>query len=116
MSKASARARDSDVVIAIWTDDINVSRVGCGVSEGQWWPFMGDNAATIGQSLLGSASKSRCFAGGAQIEGSFKRNAQQDVPHGLQHAALAQQGGVDETVYGSFLQADRHRMISMSRP
>jgi hypothetical protein len=49
MSKASARARDVDVVFAIWTDDINVSRVGCGGSDGQWWPLMGDNAATIRQ-------------------------------------------------------------------
>ena len=49
MSKAISRARDIDVGFAIWTDDNVVGRVGCGVSDGQWWPFMGDKAARIGQ-------------------------------------------------------------------
>jgi hypothetical protein len=49
MSNAIARARDIDVVFAIWTDDIAVGHVGCGGSDGQWWLFVGDNAATIGQ-------------------------------------------------------------------
>ena len=54
MSKAIARAKDFDVVFAIWTDDLNVSRVGCGGVDGQWWPYVGDNAATIGQMLNGT--------------------------------------------------------------
>jgi hypothetical protein len=49
MSKAISRARDIDVGFAIWTDDIGVGRVRCGGSDGQWWPYVGDNAATIGQ-------------------------------------------------------------------
>lgn len=44
-----ARATDIDVVFAIWTDDIDVSHVGCGGCDRQWWPYMGDNIAVIGQ-------------------------------------------------------------------
>ncbi len=53
-----ARATDTDVVFAIWTDDIGVSHVGCGDSDGQWWPLMGDNAATIGRVRLESGLRS----------------------------------------------------------
>jgi hypothetical protein len=59
MSKAMARGTDIDVVFAISTDDTGVSHVGCGRSDRQWWPDMGDNAATIGRVRLAA------FANGA---------------------------------------------------
>jgi hypothetical protein len=42
-------------VFAIWTDDLSVNHVDVAV-EGQWRPFVGDNAATTGQVMIGTVS------------------------------------------------------------